>query len=80
MRHIKNVRELRQALADGEREFVIHLCGGGLVSRKYIAPCRDGRFGIVNYIDGTTQRLTARQLHTQSNIGNAMKHNVFTVE
>jgi hypothetical protein len=80
MRHIKNVKELRQALADGEREFKIHLCGGGVVSRKYIAPCRDGRFGITNYIDGITQRLTARQLHTESNIGKAMKQNAFTLD
>jgi hypothetical protein len=79
MQQIKNVRELRQALVDGKREFTL-LLNGGLCSSKHITPYSGGRFGIVNYIDGTTQRLTARQLHTHSNIGKAMRLGSFLAE
>jgi hypothetical protein len=79
MRQIKNVRALRQALASGQREFRIYL-SGGVFSRKYITPCIDGRFEIINYIDDSTQQLTAKQLHTESNIGKAMKMHAFTTE
>ena len=80
MRQIKNVKELRRALAAGQREFRIHLCGGGAYSSKYISPCADGRFGIVNYIDGSAQRLTARQLRTDSNIAEAMRRGALTTD
>jgi hypothetical protein len=80
MRHINNVKVLREALAKGQREFKIHLCGGAAYSSKHIAPCADGRFAIVNYIDGNTQQLTAKELSTLSNIGNAMKQNAFMTE
>ena len=80
MRLIKNARELRQALAKGQREFKIHLCGGAAYSSKHISPCADGRFGIVNYIDGSTQQLTAKELNTLSNIGDAMRNRAFTTD
>ena len=80
MRHINNVRELRQALADGKREFKIHLCGGAVYSSKYITPCSDGRFGVLNYFNGSIERLTASELVTHSNIGRAMRQKAFTTE
>jgi hypothetical protein len=80
MRHINNIMALREALANGHREFKIHLCGGYVFSSKYITPCSDGRFGIVNYFDGSAQQLTARQLLWHCNIGKAMKQNAFTTE
>ena len=72
---------LREALANGHREFRIHLCGGYVFSSKHIVLCTDGRFEIVNYFDHTnTQRLTASQLLAHSGIGKAMKQNAFTTE
>jgi hypothetical protein len=72
--------DLRDALANGHREFKIHLCGGYVYSNKHIVPCTDGRFGIVNYFDHGTRLLTARQLQRHCNIGKAMKQNAFTTE
>jgi hypothetical protein len=80
MRQINDIIALREALADGHREFKLHLCGGIVYSNKRIIPFTDGDFGIVNYFDGSTQRLTARQLLWHCNIGKAMKQNAFTTE
>jgi hypothetical protein len=80
MRHINDITALREALANGHREFKIHLCGGNVFSSKHIVPCTDGRFGIVNYFDHSTRWLTAKQLHWHCNIGKAMKQNNFTTE
>jgi hypothetical protein len=80
MRYIKDIMALREALANGHREFNIHLCGGYVYSSKHIVPCPDGRFGIVNYFDHSTRWLTARQLQLHCNIGKAMKQNAFTTE
>lgn len=75
MTKIKNVRELRKAIAGGQHEFRI-LLQGGLYSWKTITPCA-GRFDVVNHIDETLQRLTGRQLYTRSNIGEAMRSGTF---
>ena len=81
MRHIKNITALREALANGHREFRIHLCGGYVYSSKRIIPCPDGRFEIVNYFDhNNTRRFSSRQLQMHCNIGKAMKQNAFTTE
>ena len=80
MRHINNLMALREALANGHREFKIHLCGGYVFSCKRIIPYPDGRFGLVNYFDHSTQCLTAKQLYWHCNIGKAMKQNNFTTE
>lgn len=79
MRHIQNVRALRQALANGQREFKVHL-GVGIFWCKSINLCTDGRFQILNRIDGSVQTLTARQLCTHSIIGEAMRKKAFTDE
>jgi hypothetical protein len=79
MKPIKNARELRRAIAGGRREFRVHL-RGGLVSRKTITLAARGRFNIVNHIDDSAQRLTARQLRTHSIIGEAMRAGAFAVE
>lgn len=80
MRYITNILELRQALADGKREFKIHLCGGAVYSSKFITPCSDGRFGVLNYFNGNIERLSPCQLLAHSNIGRAMRQHTFTVE
>jgi hypothetical protein len=80
MRHIKDIMALREALANGHREFKIHLCRGNVFSSKHIIPSPDGRFVIVNYFDHSTRWLTARQLQRHCDIGKAMKQNAFTTE
>ncbi|HEX3857856.1 MAG TPA: hypothetical protein VHY30_11240 [Verrucomicrobiae bacterium] len=80
MRYIKNIMDLREALANGHCEFKIHLCGGYVYSNKHIIPCLDGRFGIVDYFDHSTQWFTARQLQLHCDIGKAMRQNAFTTE
>jgi hypothetical protein len=52
---------------------------GGLYSRKTMCLLSDGRFRVVNHIDETVQRLTGRQLYTESNIGRAMKQGAFVI-
>lgn len=76
---IKNTRALRQAIAHGRREFLVCLTGG-IVSRKTITACACGRFKVLNHVDGSIQRLTARQLHSHSIIGDAMRARAFMVE
>jgi hypothetical protein len=72
MKPINNTRALRQAIAQGHHDFRLCL-RGGVFSRKTISVCADGRFQVVNHIDDTEQKLTGRQLYTQSNIGSGMR-------
>lgn len=76
MHPIRNPRQLREAIAKGHHEFRI-LLQYGLYSAKTIHLSADGRFTVVNHIDGTKQRLTVKQLYTESNIGEAMEHSAF---
>jgi len=78
MQQIRNTRQLRHTLSHGEREFKLALMGG-LYSRKTMCLLSDGRFRVVNHIDETVQRLTGRQLYTESNIGRAMKQGAFVI-
>lgn len=73
MRQIRDIRQLRQSISKGCNEFRLILRGGGLFSRKTIMLSSDGQFVVTNHIDGTVQKLSGRQLHSQSNIGKAMK-------
>ncbi|MDE3068715.1 MAG: hypothetical protein KGJ60_14365 [Verrucomicrobiota bacterium] len=79
MKKIKNTAELRRAIAEGHHDFRVWL-DGCLISRKTITPAARGRFKIVNHIDESVQRLTARQLRTHSIIGDAMRAGAFMVE
>jgi hypothetical protein len=78
MQQIRNTRQLRETVSQGEREFKLAL-QFGLFSRKTIRLLPDGRFRVVNHIDETVQRLSGRQLYTESNIGRAMKQGAFVV-
>ena len=78
MLYIRNIRDLREALAYGHRNFKIHLCGGDIFWDEKILPCTDGRFGIVDYFDRSITCVTARQLQLHKSIGKAMKTNTFT--
>jgi hypothetical protein len=79
MRHIRNVRELREALKSGQNEFRLCL-NGGVFSRKTICLSCDGRFSVFNGIDGSTKMLTGKQLYTESNIGRGMRCGAFLAE
>lgn len=72
IRSIGNCRQLRHAIEAGFCEFRLLLMGGAY-SRKTIAINREGLFRVVNHIDGSVQKLTGRELYTQSNIGEAMQ-------
>jgi len=73
MSQIKSVDHLKEACVTDGQEFFI-LLDGGLRSSKLINYNQGTKeFLIDNYIDGTTQELTSRQLYTQSNIGKAIK-------
>jgi len=82
MQRIKNVKELRQSLEKGQREFRVLLGGGIIYSRKTISPLPDGRFRILNHIDNSIQKLTGRQLYARSItvIGEAMQKGAFLAE
>jgi hypothetical protein len=79
MKKIKNAIELRRAVAAGTHEFRVYL-RYGLVSRKTITACAGGRFRIVNHIDDSVQRLTGRQLHSHSIVGEAMRAGALVVD
>jgi hypothetical protein len=78
MQHIRNTKQLRKTLSEGEREFKLAL-QFGLFSRKTIRLLPDGRFRVENHIDNSVERLTGRELHTHSNIGRAMKLGAFVL-
>jgi len=78
MKQIRNTRQLRQALARGHHDFAL-LLQWGLYSSKVIHALPRGRFVIFNFIDDSEQRLTARQLYSESNIGKAMRLGAFVV-
>ena len=78
MRPIRNPRQLREAIAQGHHEFRI-LLQHGLYSGKTIHLSANGRFLVDNHIDGAKQRLTDRQLNSESNIGTAMERGAFIV-
>jgi hypothetical protein len=77
---IRNCRQLRRAIAEGCYEFRLLLCGGAAFSSKHITTDVRGRFRVFNYIDDSVQRLSGRQLYTESNIGNAMENGAFVKE
>ena len=73
MRKIKSVDDLKEVCSGQGHEFFI-LLDGGLRSSKLISYDRQAaRFMVDNYIDGTCQKLTVKQLYTQSNIGRAIE-------
>jgi len=78
MHQIRNPRQLREQIAQGHHEFRI-LLHYGLYSGKTIHLSANGRFLVDNHIDGAKQRLTAKQLYTESNIGRAMERGAFIV-
>jgi len=76
---IRDPRQLRQAIAAGRLEFQLLLAGGACFSRKRITMNGRGHFGVFNYVDDTVQSLTAKELYTKSNIGEAMRKGAFVV-
>ena len=80
MRRIKNVKELRESLKRGKCEFMLSLAGGCAFSRKTIFLEPDGRFEVLNGIDDSVQKLTGREIYTQSNIGRGMRCGAFWEE
>jgi hypothetical protein len=77
MQEIKSVDHLKEICAGQGHEFFI-LLDGGIRSSKLISYDRQaGCFMVDNYVDGTCQTLTARQLYAQSNIGKAMQRGRF---
>jgi hypothetical protein len=76
MQQIRNARQLLKTVSEGKHEFRLVL-QGGLYSRKTIRLTADRRFRVTNHIDNSVQKLTARQLYSQSNIGKAMRMGAF---
>ncbi len=72
MKQIKSVNQLIEVCSTQGQEFFILLDGGLRSSKSISYNQRSKKFLVHNYIDSTTQRLTSRQLHTQSNIGRAI--------
>ena len=81
MQQIRNTRQLRRTVSQGQNEFRLLLAGGAAYSSKTITLSTNGRFKVVNHIDDTVQRLTGRQFYAKgiSNIGLGMKRGAFIV-
>lgn len=80
-RAIQNIGELNAALemSDGGIECAILL--GCIRSSKHISRDARGRYIVDNYIDGSRQRLTERQLMSDAhtNVGRAMREGAFVI-
>lgn len=75
-KQIKSVEQLRKLSSDEALDCFIALAGGLMRSSKNIF--FDGELFIINNdIDGTGQELTAAQLYTDSNIGEAIDKGAF---
>jgi hypothetical protein len=73
---IKNTKQLRQSIDEGNAEYMIML-NGGLGSRKFIRT-HGKQFRVENCVDGSKQTLSARQLYSNAtNIGKAMRKGAF---
>lgn len=72
MQTIRAITTLRQVIEHGCSEFKLGF-PGGLYSGKTITLLPNGRFRVENHIDGSVQRLTEKQLFTESNIGAALR-------
>ena len=77
---VHSVAHLRRLIQSGQHDFSIVLAGGLLRSRKTIHEAMDGRFRIMNHIDGSTQTLTETALYTRSNIGKAITTRCFLAQ
>lgn len=75
---IQTADQLKGHLSGREAEFFI-LLSGGVRSTKHITPTARGKFRVMNYIDGTDQILSQKQLfnETLTNIGRAMEAGAF---
>ena len=75
---IPNLAALDDAIADGNHDYAVVL--RGLLSRKTITK-KGSRYVIENDIDGSTQRLTTKQLmdRNYTNVGVAIQHGAFIV-
>jgi len=80
MTKIKNCAALRHAINRGQHEFAILLAGGSIRSSKDIELDDRGNFDVLNFVDGSRQFLTGRQLYTHSNIGEAMRKGAFIAD
>ena len=74
---IRSIKQLRNAINKGQKEFFITL-NYGLKSSKYI-DTTGKKFYVLNEIDGSEQKLTEKQLMDEgyTNIGKAMKKKAF---
>jgi hypothetical protein len=81
MKHIKvkSVSQLKELISNGRNEYFITL-NYGLISRKKVSLAKNGKFLVHNYIDGTAQRLTEKELFSYSNIGESIKKGAFIAE
>lgn len=74
MRQIKTIEELKERATDNQIDCFISLAGGLAKSSKTVEFMTDeNKFWIHNDIDGSEQTLTAEELSTESNIGEAIQ-------
>lgn len=74
MRQIKTIEELKELAKDKQADCFISLAGGLARSSKTVEFMTDeNKFLVYNDIDGSDQTLTAEELSTESNIGEAIQ-------
>lgn len=76
---VKSVSHLETIIRAGRNDYYI-LLNYNLISRKKMNKTKNGRFRIYNWIDGTEQILTERELFSESNIGEAIQKGAFIAE
>jgi len=77
MTKIKSIKHLKELSKGNDIECFISL-NGGIRSSKDIY-FNDKKFEIRNCIDDTQQELTEKELHTESNIGEAIDKGAFYI-
>lgn len=81
MRPIKDIKELKKLAAKEDGIDCFILLNGNCKSSKHIKYDKeDKKFEVINFIDDTEQLLTEEELHTASNIGEALKKNALILE
>lgn len=77
---INSVRELKNQIKDGGKEFFI-LLNYGIISRKFIEKKGD-KFVVFNYIDDTANIFSEKDLTNKekTNIGEAIKKGAFYLD
>ena len=81
MEKVKDLADLIDRVNAGQKDFLVALCGGSVVSRKEIMyDNEDEVFTVLHCIDGVMEEYNHDQLYKETNIGEAIEKGALLVD